>query len=277
MLVWGSAYVVTKWVVLEVPPLLFAFLRFAVASTILVALARSRGGPRSLEPLPLGTLALMGLSGVTLFYIGFNVALVYTTVTEGALIQGAIPAATAGLAMVCLGERLSRTRAVGIAVSILGVALILLTVGEATQARDPLLGNLWMLLTVVSWAVYTVLGRSLRAALPLTVTAYSTLLGTLGLAAAAGFELAGHPPPAVSWSSWLAALYLGAGPSALAYLLWNQALRHLDAGQAANFLNLIPVVGVASAALFLGEIPTPGQLVGGSLVVGGVWLSSRDP
>lgn len=78
-------------------------------------------------------------------------------------------------------------------------------------------------------------------------------------------------------STILAALYLGAGPSALAYLLWNQALRHLDAGQAANFLNLIPVVGIASAAFFLGEVPTPGQLLGGSLVVGGVWLSSRDP
>jgi drug/metabolite transporter (DMT)-like permease len=49
----------------------------------------------------------------------------------------------------------------------------------------------------------------------------------------------------------------------------------LDASQAANFLNLVPVVGVITAALALGEVLTPAQLLGGLLVLGGVWLTSR--
>ena len=63
--------------------------------------------------------------------------------------------------------------------------------------------------------------------------------------------------------------------SALGYLIWNWSLQHLDASQAANCVNLIPVVGVASGALVLGEAVTGVQLAGGALVLAGVWLVIR--
>jgi drug/metabolite transporter (DMT)-like permease len=275
MLLWGSTYVVTKAVIAEVPPLLLAFLRFAIASAILVALARARGGTRRLpRPTPWGTLALMGFAGVTVFYIGFNSALANTTAAAASLLQATAPAVTAVLAAVFLAERLRLRRGVGIGLSLVGAALVVLASAGGADAPNPLLGDLLMLLAVLAWAVYTILGKGFAAVPSLAVTAYGGVLGTLFLLPAAAYDLATRPPTHVSLATWLAILYLGAGPSALNYLLWNRALRVLDASAVANFLNLVPLIGVASATIFLGEALLPTQLLGGALVLVGVWLSS---
>jgi drug/metabolite transporter (DMT)-like permease len=276
MLIWGSTFVVTKAAVADVPPFTLAFLRFALASAILVPLAWARRGFDGLpRPLPLGTLALMGLSGVTIFFAGFNLALSYTTATEGALIQGTIPAVSALAAALVLKERLSRARAIGIGASMLGVALVVLAGGGASTAPNRVVGDLVMMATIVAWAAYSMLGRRLRAASGLAISAYSTLLGTVFLAPAAAGELLLRPSWSVPLEAWLAVAYLGVVASALAFWLWNRALRVLDVGQASAFINLVPLIGVASSALALGEQLTPSHLLGGVLIVIGIGLSLR--
>ncbi len=275
MAIWGSTFVVTKSALDQVPPLLLALLRFAVASAILLPLAHARGGPALLpRPLPLGRLALMGATGVTLYFVAFNLSLAYTTASEGALIQGSIPAVSALAAVVLLRERLGPGRAAGITASVAGVALVVLAGGGGEAPNRPL-GNALMVGSVVAWAIYTVLGRRLGGASGLATTAYSTLLGTLFLVPPAAIELATRPRPTLSADGWLAVAYLGAVASALAFLLWNRALAVLDVGQASAFINLVPLVGVATATLVLGEPLLPAQLAGGGLVLVGVALCSR--
>ena len=278
MLIWGSTFAVTKAALAEVPPLLLALLRFAVASAVLVPMAQARGGLRLLpRPRPLLDLALMGLVGVTLFYVAYNLSLVYTSATEAALVQGSIPAVTALLAVAALGEPLGARRALGIGTSVLGVAVVVLGGGGGADAPNPLLGDLLMLGASCCWAAFTIVGRRLRRAPQLAVTAYSTLIGTLLLVPAGAYDLAARPPAAVSAGTWAAVLFLGVVASALPLLLWNRALLHLDAGQATNFLNLLPLVRVVTTAALLGELPAPVQLLGGLLVMAGVWLSSATP
>src|SRR5918911_565182 len=116
VVIWGSTYVVTKGGVEDVPPMLFALLRYCVASALLVPIALVRGGTSRLpRPTPWGRLALMGLTGVALYYAGFNLGLTYTTASQGALIQSSIPAVTAAVAVIMLRERLSARRMLGIA------------------------------------------------------------------------------------------------------------------------------------------------------------------
>ena len=278
MLVWGSTFAVTKSALAEVPPLLLALLRFGVASAVLVPLAQARGGLDLLpRPLPLFSLSLMGLVGVTLFYVAYNLSLVYTSATEAALVQGCIPAVAAVLAIAFLGERLSARRALGIGTSVLGVAVVVGGGADGVDAPNPLLGDLLMLGASCCWAVYTILGKRLQRASQLAVTTYSSLIGTLLLVPAGAYDLATRPPSAVSAGTWLIVLYLGVIASALPFLLWNRALLHLDASQATNFLNLLPVVRVVTTAALLGEVPPAGQLLGGVLVMAGVWLSSATP
>ena len=251
-------------------------MRFGVASAILLPLAQLRGGTSLLpKPVPTRTLALMGATGVTLFFLFGYLGLVYTTASDAALLQGSVPAVTASLAVVWLGERLSRARAMGIAISGLGVATVVLTGERIGNAPNPLLGNSIILGGVVAWSVYTIISRQLNHASQLAVTAYSTAVGTVLLFPAAAYDLVAQPPARISLDTWLKAAYMGAGAGALGYVLYNRALRSLQASQVTNFLNLIPLVGVVSSVLFLGEKPTLPQVVGGALVLSGVWLSTR--
>ena len=81
MIVWGSTFVVTKVAVREIP------LRFAIAACVLVPFAAARGGLARLpQPMPVGPLVMMGLTGIALFHIAFNYGLVYGSASQGALI-----------------------------------------------------------------------------------------------------------------------------------------------------------------------------------------------
>lgn len=158
MVVWGSGFAVTKAALVEVPPVTFALLRFDFASILLVLLAMKRGGLAKLpRPAPVGTIWLMGLTGVYLYYLGFNISLVYTSASQGALIQSFIPIVTALLATVFLKERLPAKRLGGIGLSVAGIVLIMTLAEAGADAPFPLLGNLIMFGAVMAWAAYTIL------------------------------------------------------------------------------------------------------------------------
>jgi drug/metabolite transporter (DMT)-like permease len=274
VVIWGSTYVVTKGGVAHIPPMRFAHLRYCVATLLLVPLALARGGARLLpHPVPWSTLALMGLTGVALYYTAFNLALTYTTASHGALIQSSIPAVTALLAAVWLGERPAARRILGIALATVGVVLVVVG-GKSDDGapRAPLIGNLLLFGTVVTWGVYTVLAKRLANADFVVVMAAVSVIGTLMLIPPALVEAAAAPALPIPREGWLRIAYLGLFSSAASYLLYNRALRDLDASQVGAFTNLAPVIGVVSGALFLGEVMTPLALAGGAVVLVGVWL-----
>jgi drug/metabolite transporter (DMT)-like permease len=276
MVVWGSTYVVTKAGLEELPPMRFALLRFAVASALLVPVALLRGGLARLpRPVPWLTLAAMAFTGVGLYYVAFNLALTYTTASHGALVQSSIPAVTAVMAAVWLGERLSGRRLLGIGLAVAGVLLVVAGGGQGTAARAPLAGTLLLLGSVLAWGAYTMLAKRAAGADPVAVTAIVTLLGTALLVPAALFEGGGRAAASITAGGWLKIVHLGAFGSAGAFLLYNRALRDLEASQVGTFINLVPVVGVACGVVFLGETVSPPSLLGGMLVLAGVWISSR--
>lgn len=278
VVIWGSAFAVTKASLAEVPPVLLALLRFAVASALLWFLAARRGGllTKLPRPAPVGTIALMGASGVFLYYLAYNFALVHTSATQAAIIQSFIPIVTALLAFFFLREALSTVRIIGIAVSIAGIFLILAAGETGADAPNPLAGNLLVLASVVIWSAYTIFAKRLAHLDQTVVTAGATLFGTILLAPAAIFEIAVVGLPRISLFGWASIVYLGAFSSAAGMLLYNRSLQHLSASQTANFLNLMPLVAVLTAVLFLGESVSLWQFAGGALVLGGVWISLQN-
>lgn len=273
--IWGSAFSVTKAAITEVPPVLIAFLRFALAAAILLPLTRFRRAPSPrMAKQQWGWVAAMGLCGFTLFQAGSNIAQTYTTATQAAIIQSIIPVLTAILAAVVLREQPSIRRVAGIALSLIGVFAVVLVASPSERARNPLLGGAIMLGAVGMWAIYTVLAKRLAGADVLDVTAYSTAFGALFLLPLALIESDGPVLPAISARGWLSIVYLGVLSSATANLLYNRALIHLDANQTATFINLVPIVGVAVAVLFLGEPLIGWQLAGAAVTLLGVWLAT---
>ena len=273
--IWGSAFSVTKAAIAEVPPVLIAFLRFALAAAILLSITLLRRGalPRMAKR-QWGTVAAMGICGFTLFQAGANIAQTYTTATQAAIIQSIIPVLTAILAALVLRERPSGRRVAGIALSLVGVLAVVLVAAPSESGRSPLLGGAIMLGAVGMWPVYTVLAKRLAGADLLDVTAYSTAFGALFLLPLALIESGGMALPAISARGWLSIAYLGLMSSAMANLLYNRSLAHLEANQAATFINLVPIIGVVVAVLFLGEPLIGWQLAGGAVTLLGVWLAT---
>lgn len=279
--IWGSTFVVTKDVMAEFPPLALAFLRVAIGAALLLPLAwmRHRRAAADVPPLPWGTLFAMGCIGVALYYFVFNLAMVYISASQGALVQSSIPAMTALIAMVWLRERASPKRITGIVLSVVGVIVIFVGAedsGATGSLGGKWLGNLLMFGSVIAWGIYTSLAKRVAAFDPLVVTGYVIAFGAALLLPCALYELAGRALPRVTAMGALQILYLGGMASGIAFLIYNRALEAMDASQAGVFANLIPVVGVLSGVAFLGEPLSWRAILGGAVVMLGVWITGSQ-
>jgi drug/metabolite transporter (DMT)-like permease len=268
--IWGSTFVVTKELLSRAGPFTIAAARFLIALAVLMPFARRRGYRLAMSFAP--RFLLFGLTGVTLYFGLQNLGLALSTAANAALITGSIPAVTLVLSLLILRERLLLRQVAGVAVSVLGVGLV---VQGGAGLGDPgrLLGNLLLFGSALSWGLYTVQGKQMGAEYhPLVATAGSIAAGLLILLPAAVAELAFRGPPDMTIGEVGGMLYLGMAASALTLFLWNFALQSVPPVVAAPFVNLIPVVGLA-LALVLGERVTALQLAGGAIVAAGVVLS----
>jgi drug/metabolite transporter (DMT)-like permease len=271
-LLWGTSDVAGKLALVAVPPATLAVLRFSVALVILWPLARWRGGPR----VPARVTAPLGLLGVALTFLFQNLGLARTTATNASLLQGAVPIVTLLLAAAVLGERLGARRCGAVGMAMAGVAVV--TLPGSSGIRVPGLGDALVLASAACFAAFVVLGRRAFPAYgTLPVLAGMAAWGTALLLPMAALEIWLTRPSAISPEQAALVLYLGVGCSTLTYALWGYALRHLEAGRAATFDALIPVVGLVAAVVVLQEAPLMWHLVGGALVAGAVWVAIREP
>jgi drug/metabolite transporter (DMT)-like permease len=278
MIVWGITYVVTKAAVREIPPLTLAALRYLIAASVLVPIAMARSGSMRLpRPVSFAPLAWMGLTGIVILTVGFNYGLIYGSASQGALLYALSPAAVAIAAVLWLGETLSRRRIAGIVLSVAGTALVVASGEIDRSAPRPLLGALCMLAGIVAWACYTVIAKRLAGADQIVVIAWVSMIGMAMLLPLAAVELLQSPTPRPTLDAWLATLFLGAVASAIAYVVYNLALRELDASLVGVYFTLDPIVGVATAILFLGEVLRDGQVLGGLIALAGMWLAASSP
>ena len=272
MTVWGSTFVVTKAILDDAGPFAVAVLRFGIGLGALLPFAYRRGFRLRLALKP--RFLLFGLTGVALYYGLQNLALVFTSAANAALISAGVPVAAAVLASVFLNESIPPARLFGIGLSILGVGLVSGTTPSGGGSGAILLGNALMVVAVVAYAAYGVQGRAMRGGegYPAVVaTAASFAAGLLFLLPLAAGEVILFGAPELGPRGWLVLAYLGTVASALAMFLWNHALRYVPASAAALYVNLVPVVGLGFALLF-GERVGAAQLVGGALAVAGVLL-----
>ena len=268
-MLWGTSFVAAKVVLVDLPPVAVAFLRFAIAAAVLAPLA-CRGGRRpalGVQP------ALLGLTGVTLFFLCQNAGLRQASAAHATLILGGgLPLLTALLAACCLGERPTRRQLSGLTCSLLGVISVA-TAGGA-NVDSSLWGEGLLVLAAASGAAYAVIGRrAFTGPEPLAVLAGSTLWGALFLVPPAVTEAV---VSGVTWPSrdgLLLLFYLGLGCSALAFALWAYGLRHLTAAQNAVIGALELPVGLAAAAMLLGEVLGPPHLAGAALLLTGALLA----
>jgi drug/metabolite transporter (DMT)-like permease len=262
------------------PPVALAFWRWTATAALMAVLLRgalwaSRGAARAewRRLLVLGAIG-MGVCGAFVYLAADT-----TTATNIGLIYAAAPVIIILLGRALFGERLAPLQALGVALGIAGVAVVVLR-----GSLDTLLGlrfaagDLWALGGAIGWAVYTVLLRHWQSALGFNLRFAWIALG--GVAALLPFLLAetllaGAPPATGASLGWVALLATVA--SVGAYQTYGLVQRGLGTARAGLILYLIPLYTAALAWLFLGEGFAPHHAIGAALVLPGIYLATRRP
>ncbi len=215
-------------------------------------------------------LALYGIVAVGANFAFFFLALRHTTVATAAVVANSYPAFVALLARLILGERLHGRKLLALGLTMAGVFLV---AGgcEPGALRANLPGLGFALGNASCLAAYNLMGKRLIAqANPWTVMFYGFLFGGLFLTALWGSQ--GAVVPVLPVHGWLLIVAIAVFPSILGYGLYLLALRRMEASRAAIVATLEPVLASLWAWLVLGERMTPGQILGGILVIAGVLL-----
>lgn len=277
-LFWSGNMVLGRGVRGDIPPLALAFWRWVIALLLVLPLALPH--LREQWPLlrrgwkPLFVLGLLGIGGYNTFAY---IALQYTTATNASLLNSFVPIATIAIAWAFLGKRLHEREAIGVLVSLAGALTIVARGDPAVLARLNLnAGDLWMLLAVLDWAIYTVcLAWRPAGVHPMLMLGSTIAIGLAALAPAYAWELAQGRTMHVHFGSLAALAYVGVLPSFVGYIFYNRGVAEVGPGKASLFIHLMPVFGTLLSALLLGEPPYAYHYVGIALIFGGIGLTMR--
>jgi drug/metabolite transporter (DMT)-like permease len=270
----GTNPVAVKVAVAEFPPFPFVAMRFTLAGLLLLALVAlleprdGRPGRRDLL-----SLAGVGLVGVGANNVAFTLGVSMTTASETALIYAAVPIWGILLGLALGLERPTPWGILGVCLAFLGVAVVVY--GGLTGSTS-LLGNLLVVVATVCWGSYAVLSLPLlRRYSPLVVASYTMLFGGLGALPLAlpGFLDAGWA--GVSGRAWEALAYSMLLVAAFGFWAWQRGVSQIGANRVLIYQYLITLVGVAAGVLLLGESLTANKVLGGAVILLGVYLARR--
>ncbi len=279
VVIWGATFVATKIALQEVSPATVVWLRFAMGVVVLGTAVLLRGEFEVPRLADLGYFALLGFIGVALHQWLQANGLKTAQATATAWIVATIPVFVTLLGWIVLGERPSALQFTGMALAALGVLLIvskgdlpsLFRGGVGTE------GDLLVLASAPNWAIYTVLSRrELQKHPAARMMFYVMLAGWLFVTIwAMGFGPGLSEVRNLDLRGWAAVVGLGVLGSGLAYITYYDALQILPASQLAVFLNVEPMVTTLLAAPLLGEPITRLVLLGGAIIILGIYLVNR--
>jgi drug/metabolite transporter (DMT)-like permease len=292
VIIWGTNFSLIKTAARELDAQAFNAVRMAVASVaflLVIAAARvwpmSRAGEtpqgeapplfRSATPLTGRDwllLAGLGIVGHVLYQYFFIGGLSRTSVANSSLMLATTPVVIAVLSAALGHERISRTHWIGAAVSIAGLYLV---VGRGfALGGEHAIGDMMMFGAVCCWAAYTLGARPLMSRhSPVAVTGLSMALGTVVYVAGVWPKVRAVDWPAVSGMTLGLLVYSALFALCLSYTIWYVAVRQIGSARTAAYSNLIPVVAMASAVLFLGEAMEVRKILGAAAVLVGVALT----
>ena len=276
-LFWGGNFVVGRWAHTDIGPLNLTFVRWTVSALILTPFVGAGiWRHRALIRQHFALLFVLALTGMAMFHSFTYIALNTTEAINAAFVLAAMPMVIPMVSRLMGDERLSPRQALGIAVSLLGVGVIV-SRGDV----DVLLhltftpGDLWVLGAVVAWSVYSVLVRRKPKDLPPMVLLGATNWIAVGiLAPFYGWELSTLGGFAITPSSVLVIAYVALFASIAAFVCWNAGVHQMGANKAGLFIHLIPLFASIFSIAFLGESLKSYHFIGLVPILAGIYLTT---
>jgi len=277
MVIWGAAWPVGRLLAQGLPTISIAVVRYAIVVPVLFVALQIReqkiGVPRSQMP----TLLVLGLFSTTLYQAFFLYGVKYAAASDDSIVIGVGPVIIAVLASIYAQENLTRQKIAGFIAGLSGVLVISL-LSPNTGVPNRLLGVSLVFGGAMSYAIYTTLLRrfvnknkqSGQQISSLSILAWMSLFGSFVMLP---FSLVEQPWTA-TWDpkSWLGILYLALISTVIGYFFYVEGVSKIGASRAAIFGNLIPVAGVVSSYLLLGEKLSIWHLFSFLLIFVGVYL-----
>jgi drug/metabolite transporter (DMT)-like permease len=261
----GTNPVAVKVAVAEFPPLPFVAVRFTVAGLLLlglVALLESGRRPGGRE---LISMAGVGLIGVGANNVAFTLGVGMTTASITALLYAAVPVWGILLGLALGLERPTLGGLSGVCLAFLGVGVVVY--GGLGGGGMSLVGDLLVVVATVCWSSYAVLSLPLlRRHTPLVVAAYTMLFG----------GLVGSGWVGTSGGAWWALAYSTLFVAAFGFWTWQRGVSRVGANRVLVYQYLITLVGVLAGVVLLGEGLTANMVLGGAVVLLGVYVARRQ-
>lgn len=264
---WSLAYVLTRLTLPTFTPFSLGFLRYLIASCTLavVAIITKMKPPRRTD---LPWFFASGAAGFCFYMIAFNQGQATVTAATGSVVIATVPVITAALARVVYGEIVRPLQWVAIGVGLSGVGVLTWRNGGFSFNA----GLVWLLLAALALSVYNLLQRKLTAIYsPLQTTTYSIFFGTVMLAVFAPASIGEICRAPAIQLGYL--VILGVFSSAIAYVSWAKAFSLAkQTSLVSNYMFFTPFLTSLLGFLLAGEAPGWRTLVGGGIILTGVFL-----
>ncbi len=272
---WGLNFAATKFAALSIPPLLLVAFRFCIGGMLMYGVLRileprSRLGREDVPPM-----AALGCLGVVTTQTGFTFGLSLTSAASTGLIFSTAPVWGMLIGSALGQERPTVRGVVGVVFSIVGVGVVF-SEGLAGGGAG-LAGNLCVLLAAVGVGAYSALSMPLlERHTPLAVATYPILFGGPFVLLLASPQLGGLGWGSVGLGVWAAVGYSAVFATAFAFVGWQRGISRIGANRTLVYQYLITFIGVASGIVFFAETLGVEKVIGGAIILLGVYLARRQ-
>lgn len=271
----GATQAITKIGLIDFPPLSFAFVRFLIAGIVISPFLLKKNFLKALWKLT--PFSLLGSVNIAFFILGIKT----TTATIGTILYAGVPLLTALFIFLLFKERLSGRKELGIALGFFGVAIVTLLpiIEKGSRFSGDLVGNMLISVGVISWSLYMVYSKKkLQAFSPFFVTAAFIWVTCIALFPLFLIESIFYPSwwKSLTLSGLLSLGYISIISTIIVYLLNQYAIKHGGSILASMGYYLVPVLAYVFAFFLLGERLTLGIIIGGSLALLGVYITTKN-
>ena len=278
--IWGINFVVAKVTLQEVPPMSLAFVRFTLATLLLLPFLLIERDKLKISKKDLPQLiaigALMSTLNIALFYLG----IARTTATTASVLTMTIPVVSVLTAWWIFKEKIYTFNLFGILLGLLGAALVIglpVYILGTSLFSEAILGNLLIILASISWVAGAILSKKMLTKYStLTITAIVFLVGMITFALPAAVEYFQNPswPLKMTFLGIFGIIYIAVLSSTSAYFLFEWGLGKLGVVKADLFQYIEPVIAVTLGILLLGEQIRFTFVIGALLIGLGVYWST---
>ncbi|WP_127587408.1 DMT family transporter [Paenibacillus koleovorans] len=274
-LLWGCNYVASAYMLREFSPIYLSFARLVVMSLFLIISALILKAWKRPTATEWKLLIFAGISGTLFNQLFYFTGLQHSTAGNAALIVALSPIATLLLSRLFLKEKITGTKLTGAFIALIGVVCIVLYGGKSFGISK---GDIYLLLAMFGLSVSLLFIRKLTTTMTsFQVTVYSTVIGTMMMIPAAGYEeISGHLHGSHQVWTWVLLIAVAVIGQGMAGFWWNQGIAEAGVSISAMFMNIPPFVAIIISYFLLGDPIHAAQLIGGALILAGVLVTNLN-